>query len=70
MGAEQSSVITFAPFTRTALFSIVIRAFVTLDAVIGESNPFFAMLSAHVALRMLMTAVAGVATVIVVQMAG
>ena len=64
------SVISFAAFASLAVFSIVVRAFVTFDAVIGELNTFFAMLGAQGLRGMFMAAITGVTTVVVVRMAG
>lgn len=69
-GYFRRSVIAFATFASLAVFSIVVRAFVTFDAVIGESHTFFAMLGAQGLRGMFMAAITGVTTVVVVRMAG
>jgi hypothetical protein len=69
-GYFRRSVIAFAAFASLAFFPIVVRAFVTFDAVIGESNTFFLMFSAQGLRGMFMAAITGVTTVVVVRMAG
>jgi hypothetical protein len=60
----------FSITTPTFLDVVFIRTAVTFDTLIKLPDTFFNMLAADIGRRMLMTSIAGIATVIIIHMAG